>query len=590
MFFFLSYLKAICITLAYTIYLKICKPASFEYLFLKSWYKKQLSKEDVLISNAYFLFYHYMKFGHKRNLSPHPFFNTQLYKERYGAEFKEETNPLSHFIKNGKNIRYSPCTFFDPIYYTSKYQINTTNEIPLVHFLKYGANLGYSPNLSFDKIKNIEPAVSFRSFSHNVRSVAYNILDKNKNIEAFSVVLEQHIQVKPDLFFILSADKSTECESLINNIAPYIIEHNLNILIFQSNHSKKIKFDDSLQQYTKVFSTKELNISLNRKRILILLIRLLIQLKPSMIHFFDTELHSQVIDEVGKQISTNSKVSVSQNITELTKQIKDNYFTKIFSSGAEVLSNQSLPPKAQLHKNRQDITVIMNVHNEGSVIEQSFLSLYDCIEYARSKEIAVEWIVIADNPSKAITDFFNNIQRGDFRFESVSFRDLSLSRNYGALLAKGKYIAFFDGDDLWTSNWLTEAYNLSEKTDKEIICHPEASLYFQEKNHILFHTDSQAIDFNKWQLIESNYWTSQVFLKTQTYIDNQQIRLNIDNGFGYEDWEWNCNTLAKGIAHKIILNSFHFIRSHKQSLSVISKNNNCILPPVSLFNPNLIHN
>jgi len=229
------------------------------------------------------------------------------------------------------------------------------------------------------------------------------------------------------------------------------------------------------------------------------------------------------------------------------------------------------------------VSAVLNVHNEEDLIGRSFNSLKKCIKHAADNNIKTELIIIADNPSNGIITYFENNNDSSYEFYVVYFQDPSLSRNFGAEKSNGKYIVFFDGDDLWSSNWLTECLIASEKSRNDIICHPEASLYFEQKNQIFFHADSEEDNFNAWQLIENNYWTSQVFLKREVFLANPQFHLNIENGFGYEDWQWNCMTLAKNIQHKIIAGTYHFIRNKKMSQSVSSRNNNCLLPPSSLF-------
>jgi glycosyltransferase involved in cell wall biosynthesis len=234
------------------------------------------------------------------------------------------------------------------------------------------------------------------------------------------------------------------------------------------------------------------------------------------------------------------------------------------------------------------ISAILNVHNEDNLVDRSYQSLIKCIEHAANNNIQTELIIVADNPSEGIINYFQNKNERYYNFHIVQCRDLSMARNSGAEKCRGEYIAFFDGDDLWSSNWLTECYINAKKSTKDVVYHPEASLYFDQMHQAFFHIDSEEENFCRWDLLENNYWTSQVFLKRQVFLENPQYPLNIEKGFGYEDWQWNCNTLAKHIQHKIVPNTYHFIRVKKTGLTAMLKRNNCILPPVSLFNPSLI--
>ena len=235
-----------------------------------------------------------------------------------------------------------------------------------------------------------------------------------------------------------------------------------------------------------------------------------------------------------------------------------------------------------------DVTAILNVHNEEDYIDKTLLSLKEAVWYAKDNNIEVKVIVIADNPSDGMHQFLYEKKYEWLNFEIVNFRDPGLSRNYAAGISKSEFICFFDGDDLWSYNWISECFNFYKSQSKEIVCHPESSIYFGEKEHIFFHPDSTSNDFYPWQLIQNNYWTSQVFLKRETYLNTPQIKSNIENGFGYEDWQWNCNTLAKGIEHRPVPNTYHFIRGKNKGVFNFSKQNACLLPPTLLFNAGFI--
>ena len=234
-----------------------------------------------------------------------------------------------------------------------------------------------------------------------------------------------------------------------------------------------------------------------------------------------------------------------------------------------------------------DITVILNAHSEGSLAHFSCLSLKKAMEYATNQSIQIQAIAVLDNPSDETSMYFLEKNHEFLEIVTVKYSDLGMSRNHGANIAKGKYLAFLDADDLWSFNWLYEAFHFAEKLHTEAVYHPEISYYFGHKIHAFPHVGTDSPQFSKWELAFTNYWTSLIFVNKQTFLKIPQMQMNIKSGFGFEDWQWHCETIAKNIPHKVVENTAHFIRSKKNGLLNDSINNNCVLPPTMLFEPTL---
>ena len=235
-----------------------------------------------------------------------------------------------------------------------------------------------------------------------------------------------------------------------------------------------------------------------------------------------------------------------------------------------------------------DISAILNAHSEGSMVHYSCLSLKEAIDFATDKGLIVEAIAILDNPNQETIDYFEEQNYPWLKIVNVNYGDLGLSRNHGATIATGKYISFLDGDDLFGYNWLFEAHSFSSKHFFDVICHPELNFYFGEKIHIFPQEDSTSENFDKWELSKNNYWTSLVFVKRTVFLNQLQINIDINKGWGYEDWHWHCETISNKISHRVIKNTAHFIRSKNDGLLMKTNLNNCLLPATSLFDPDVI--
>lgn len=82
----------------------------------------------------------------------------------------------------------------------------------------------------------------------------------------------------------------------------------------------------------------------------------------------------------------------------------------------------------------------------------------------------------------------------------------------------------------------------------------------------MIHKNSDSFSFVK-DIKSENCWTSSIIcqrkiVKEISYKSKSELEL-----FDFEDWEWNRNTISANYPHKIVPNTFHFVRQRKNSLS-----------------------
>lgn len=76
-----------------------------------------------------------------------------------------------------------------------------------------------------------------------------------------------------------------------------------------------------------------------------------------------------------------------------------------------------------------------------------------------------------DRSADIVREFFSTLQIEDFKFQIISQKNagVSAARNTGILAAKGEYVAFLDGDDLWDKDLLKEMVRLIEEYPRKSI-------------------------------------------------------------------------------------------------------------------------
>ena len=158
--------------------------------------------------------------------------------------------------------------------------------------------------------------------------------------------------------------------------------------------------------------------------------------------------------------------------------------------------------------------------------------------------------------------------------------DLGLSRNLAVQHAAGEYIGFVDADDLVSRNWFGEAYQCNRRAQRSIF-HPECNLYFGYARAFFVHRNQSAYDLRA--LFFHNLWSALSFAHSDIYRNIEYQKNLIDQGFGYEDWHWNCETILGGHEHRMVPGTCHFVRLKEGSLSQNSAKNQCLIRPTGLW-------
>jgi hypothetical protein len=225
-----------------------------------------------------------------------------------------------------------------------------------------------------------------------------------------------------------------------------------------------------------------------------------------------------------------------------------------------------------------DISVTVIFHREGALALPALASLSDLVGVARAAGITVETQAILDCPDELTRHIV--AERGAWldTVEEVSFGDCGLSRNAGTRLAHGRFLAFFDGDDLWGEQWLHAAFEAATApaAAPEAIWHPHTIYLFSESDfdrHSLnsnpradvrsYHMLQQPSDtpgFNQASLVLNNMWTANVFTTRELHLRYPYSAVDRRRGFGVDDWSWNFATLWSGIPHHVVRGTVHLIR------------------------------
>ena len=282
--------------------------------------------------------------------------------------------------------------------------------------------------------------------------------------------------------------------------------------------------------------------------------------------------------KVTRKASTAPKPKTTKRKTRVTstkapKKSASKTSTSKKTVSKKSVSKQAIPAKAV------DVTLIVNAHAEGSILIPTLKSAKMAVSKARDAGLSVEFLLIADNPNAETLDLVKLLSpEYGFTVKEVAVKDLGLARNEGLKFAAGEIVAFMDGDDLMSENWLLQGFRVAKRLGPKVVLHPEMNYLFGNgQTYIYLHRDMDSPAFDKRVLALQNYWTALTIGHRETYEKYPYEPNTMKDGWGYEDWGWNILTISEGIKHKTVPNTIHYIRKKKTgSLLDETLANNCL--------------
>jgi len=226
-----------------------------------------------------------------------------------------------------------------------------------------------------------------------------------------------------------------------------------------------------------------------------------------------------------------------------------------------------------------NVTAVMMAHGEGALSAVSYNNLQSVAKFAIDANVSVEKVVVLDRPDNKTARIFQSLSDSSVRVVETDFGDQGKVRNFIAEHSQGETIAFLDGDDMWSDNWLLESWRFMKQDSREnLIMHPEFNWFFGGTASVLVNVDQESEFYQADFLRHANYWDAMCMARRQTHLDIPYCDRRIKDGFAFEDWHWNCETIVAGYIHKTVANTIHFKRRRLGSQSGEASGNQSLMP------------
>jgi glycosyltransferase involved in cell wall biosynthesis len=214
-----------------------------------------------------------------------------------------------------------------------------------------------------------------------------------------------------------------------------------------------------------------------------------------------------------------------------------------------------------------DISVVLNLHDEGRYLNRTLLSLSEAAVYASRLGISLELIAVLDRADETTAGILRRARLDAFRKVRVLEVDngsLSLSRNDGCLAARGSFIATADGDDLVSFNYFERMFFQSGREGQSSILIPQFHFGFGADYYIceFFSLD----EVTPLTLINIHPFGSRIFCNRQVFSDILFEDVRLSTGYAYEDWHFNCDAVSRGYTIRVCDETILFYRRRDTSL------------------------
>ena len=205
------------------------------------------------------------------------------------------------------------------------------------------------------------------------------------------------------------------------------------------------------------------------------------------------------------------------------------------------------------------VTAIVNCCYEGLLLKRSLESAVRSIEASGFAD-ECELIVVADSANKPTLDVVAHFADRVNAIIRTDISDLGLARNLGTEAARGELLLFLDGDDLWCRNWVSAAWAAYQTVPPMTVLHPQYSVFFGSRLELLVGVDWREPHFDPRALLVRNHWTSLCGIRRDLVAEYPFPKVDAKRRFGFEDWSWYADLIARGVRHVTVPRTAHVIR------------------------------
>lgn len=232
-----------------------------------------------------------------------------------------------------------------------------------------------------------------------------------------------------------------------------------------------------------------------------------------------------------------------------------------------------------MKKNRFDVSILLNCHDEINFIFSTLLSINAAISEATNIGLKCQLIIVID---RGVPGLIEEVTKFEFdqvvekEVIEVNFGSLGPARNAGVQRVEGRYVLICDADDLMSSNTIVASFEDACRSS-EVKCYlPEYIFSFGRKKCLTKIYSSQY--FSPCDFLAYHPFCSRIFINSEILRSLKYIDCNSRSGFAFEDWELNSSLICRNIELVPVKDVVLFYRQRKGSIMASTSINR--IPPL----------
>jgi len=209
-----------------------------------------------------------------------------------------------------------------------------------------------------------------------------------------------------------------------------------------------------------------------------------------------------------------------------------------------------------------DISLIITLHDEGEQARPTLLAASRARNTAAEQGFAVEIVLSVDRGSESTYRVVEDFQRhSQDQILHLDIGDVGANRNAAVAASRGRFVAICDGDDMFSANFLEVGAAILLADPRQAIIRPQVIVQFDQTATVGWQIGSDSDQFDPRCLVVVNPWTTGCMARRSLFEAVPYWVRGADHaGLGFEDWHWNCETLALGAVDIIAPETAQYVR------------------------------